>query len=137
MARTRKTASKARAKRASKTISQTGAKRASTTSSTASTTQGGGEFKCPECGKTFARAAALGSHRRRAHGVVGASAEAGSTSRSRARSSSSSRSVRSTGRVDRDALLQTLFPTGVPAKEDVIRSLNGWLDEAERLAALR
>jgi hypothetical protein len=29
-----------------------------------------------------------------------------------------------------------LFPTGVPAREEVIRSLNGWLNEAERLAAL-
>src|SRR5205085_8899680 len=32
------------------------------------------EFKCPECGRVFTRAAALGAHRR-SHGVVGASAQ--------------------------------------------------------------
>src|SRR5205823_6130307 len=35
--------------------------------------------------------------------------------------------------INRDALLQTLFPNGIPAKESVIRSVNNWLDEAERL----
>jgi hypothetical protein len=38
--------------------------------------------------------------------------------------------------VDRDALLQALFPNGIPARESVIREVNGWLDEAERLAKL-
>jgi hypothetical protein len=38
--------------------------------------------------------------------------------------------------VDRDALLQALFPNGIPARENVIRELNGWLDEAERLSRL-
>src|SRR5262249_43299591 len=33
-------------------------------------------FTCPECGRTFATAAALGSHRSRAHGVAGQSARA-------------------------------------------------------------
>jgi len=32
-------------------------------------------------------------------------------------------------------LLRTLFPNGIPADEGVIRSVNSWLDEAERLAA--
>ena len=31
-------------------------------------------FKCPECGRTFTRAAALGTRRRQADGVAGASA---------------------------------------------------------------
>jgi hypothetical protein len=39
--------------------------------------------------------------------------------------------------VNRDALLQALFPAGIPAKESVIRSVNSWLDEAERLARMR
>jgi hypothetical protein len=30
--------------------------------------------------------------------------------------------------------LQTLFPNGVPPRESVIRNVNAWLDEAERLA---
>jgi hypothetical protein len=38
--------------------------------------------------------------------------------------------------VDRDLLLQTIFPSGVPAREDVIRAANAWLDEADRLARL-
>jgi len=35
------------------------------------------------------------------------------------------------------ALLQALFPGGIPANEDTIRSLNAWLDEAERIARSR
>jgi hypothetical protein len=34
-------------------------------------------------------------------------------------------------------LLATLFPNGIPPREDVIRSINSWLDEGERLAKLR
>lgn len=107
-----------------------------------------GELTCPECGKTFGRPAALGAHRRRAHGVVGASAAA-ATKRRRRRQPG--RAVSTNGRrrrdaarrgagaptaVDRDALLQQLFPGGIPARESVIRRVNSWLDEAEELAAL-
>jgi uncharacterized C2H2 Zn-finger protein len=129
MARARKkTTTKSRAKRVSKT-----ATRAASTA-----------FKCPECGKTFARAAALGAHRRRAHGVVGASGLAKSASKRRAVATRATTATAARpGRrrrgisVNRDQLLQTLFPAGVPAREEVIRSVNSWLDEAERLAALQ
>ena len=115
------------------------------------------EFQCPECGRTFTRAAALGAHRRRAHGVVGASAKtrAGRSGRSRATAptttkrtgaaraatSGNSTATRASRRgsavkIDRDVLLQTIFPSGVPAREEVIRAANAWLDEAERLAHL-
>jgi hypothetical protein len=40
------------------------------------------------------------------------------------------------GTVNRDQLLRTLFPNGIPAREEVVRSVNAWLDEAERLARL-
>src|SRR6266542_3220406 len=118
-----------------------------------------GEFKCPECGRTFTRAAALGAHRRQAHGIVGATSRsrAGgrSTRRTAARALSSTATstrrrrpagtasgsprgrARGDGSVDRDALLQKLFPNGIPAKEDVIRAINSWLDEAERLAKMK
>jgi Zinc finger, C2H2 type len=116
------------------------------------------EFKCPECGRSFTRAAALGAHRRRAHGVVGSSAQAraksarrsssatrqrtagrASTARAAADGSRVAGGVRRDGsaRVDRDALLQAIFPGGVPAREAVIRAANAWLDEAERLAKLK
>ncbi len=122
------------------------------------------EFICPECGRTFARAAALGAHRRQAHGVAGAS----SRSRTAARRSNTTSASSATGRVgrraaaarrpsprprvtvsssegrrrpaisaDRDVLLKTLFPNGIPPKEEVIRAVNSWLDEAERLARMR
>jgi hypothetical protein len=39
--------------------------------------------------------------------------------------------------INRDALLGTLFPNGLPAKEEVLRATNKWLDEAERLARMR
>jgi hypothetical protein len=153
------------------------------------TQSGNGGFSCPECGRSFATAAALGSHRRRAHGVAGTSRTAtgssgarrsrrsgrastaaaaprtggatATTAQSRAgsradggangtgagsapRASSSRRRRRPTSpaprrsptRVNRDALLQSLFPAGIPAREEVIRAVNAWLDEAERLAAL-
>ena len=111
------------------------------------------EFRCPECGRTFSRAAALGAHRRRAHGVVGATTQArAKTTRSRAATASKTAarapaassaangrraSRASTSQLDRDALLQTIFPGGVPAREAVIRAANAWLDEAERLARLK
>jgi hypothetical protein len=151
-----------------------------------------GEFTCPECGKTFPRAASLGAHRSRTHGVAGATAAkrsqpkraassvkprtsapaAASTAKrggatastgaatktavTRKRAASrrqragtgSNRAVtrrsagakgargRSQTTVDRDALLQALFPAGIPARDSVLRQLNGWLAEAERLAKL-
>ena len=121
------------------------------------------ELKCPECGRTFGRAAALGAHRRQAHGVLGASAQsrsrrsgtrratgsssAAATARSRTARSPASRARASNGgrrtsvtrssTIDRDALLQTLFPNGMPARETVIQSVSEWLNEAERLAGMR
>ena len=125
-------------------------------------TAGQETFQCPECGRTFTRAAALGAHRRQAHGVQGQSSQARSkrgrarqttrgagasarsapsasiprnrSRRSRAASPSSDGRRRTDETVDRDALLATLFPRGIPAKEQVIRAVNNWLDEAERLA---
>jgi uncharacterized C2H2 Zn-finger protein len=121
------------------------AKRAGSTRTAAKKT-GGEEFVCPECGRTFGRAAALGAHRSRAHGVKGRSARA--TSR-RARSvpsapagaasskRASARRGASANSVDRDSLLKSLFPDGIPAREEVVRAATTWLDEAERLARMR
>jgi hypothetical protein len=114
------------------------------------------EFVCPECGRTFTRAASLGAHRRAAHNVVGAksqsaaqgakpatktspTATAARRRRTRTKTAAPARqsSAPSNGVLNRDALLQTLFPNGIPAKESVIRSVNSWLDEAERLTRLR
>jgi hypothetical protein len=110
---------------------------------------------CPECGKSFTRPAALGSHRQRVHGIAGSSKNATSrrgapgaktapdTGRPRrtagARRRRRSAAVTDNGRqtVDRDALLRTLFPAGIPPREDVLGAVNNWLDEAERLARLR
>jgi hypothetical protein len=39
--------------------------------------------------------------------------------------------------VNHDALLESLFPNGIPAREQVIRAVNAWLDEADRLAQMR
>src|SRR5207253_2778692 len=103
---------------------------------------------------SFTRAAALGAHRSRAHGVAGASAQskkraatrkrptrgAAATARTtgvaRTRSARTAPPARSNDGVNRDALIRALFPAGIPPKEDVIRSLNEWLDEADRLARL-
>jgi uncharacterized C2H2 Zn-finger protein len=122
---------------------------ATTTPATGTKTasQSAGEFTCPECGKTFGRAASLGAHRNRAHGVAGANAAKRSTPRRR-RAGTRATAAPTTGRrrsrsndgttttVDRDALLQALFPKGVPAREAVIHAANDWLDQAERLAKL-
>jgi hypothetical protein len=115
----------------------------------ATTSNGGSTLTCPECGKPFTRAASLGAHRNRAHGVVGASKAAqrrSGSGRSGARSTASAPATRRqaarprTSRsssdgfvVNRDALLQAIFPNGVPAREEVIRRANAWLDEAEKL----
>jgi predicted RNA-binding Zn-ribbon protein involved in translation (DUF1610 family) len=109
------------------------------------------QFKCPECGRTFTRAAALGAHRRQAHGVAGTSAASASARRRRNRgpvggtpsatrrprqSSTRARSAADDG-IDRDALIAAVFPNGLPPKESVIREVARWLDDAEALARLR
>jgi hypothetical protein len=75
---------------------QAKAKRSSTAS---------GQFTCPECGRTFTRAQALGAHRRQAHGVVGTSKTAtrrkapqAPTSRSRRAGSASVAAATTNGR---------------------------------------
>jgi len=49
---------------------------------------------------------------------------------------STSSSVSKNG-LDRDGLLKSVFPDGIPAREEVVRAASQWLDEAERLARLR
>jgi hypothetical protein len=34
-------------------------------------------------------------------------------------------------------LLKSVFPNGLPAREDVIRAATSWLDDAERLVRMR
>jgi predicted RNA-binding Zn-ribbon protein involved in translation (DUF1610 family) len=114
-----------------------------TTGKPAAQTESAGAFTCPECGRAFGRPAALGAHRRRAHGVAGTARKArarsahgghgrtGKSARIRARSEGGRKQV------DRDALLETLFPNGIPAREAVIRAANDWLDLAEQLAKMR
>ena len=136
-----KTRRATRATKPSSTVSRSRSKSgaASRVRSTASGT--GSTFTCPECGRTFTRAAALGAHRKQAHGVAGTSVSArtnGSRARARTKTASGRRGQTSRARsvaIDRNMLLRTLFPNGIPADEGVIRSVNSWLDEAERLAA--
>jgi hypothetical protein len=116
---------------------------------------------CPECGRTFQRPAGLGAHRRVVHGVAGAKRSRGAASQrktgtstrrrggsspasrrsSRSAASSATASLPSSAdgapKVDRDRLLRTLFPNGVPAREETLHAATAWLDEAERLARAR
>jgi len=125
-----------------------------------SQTQTDNQYICPECARTFSRPQALGAHRRQAHGVAGASRNspapkskrrAGKTSAGSSRRAATAKATAAGARaartrrntpaaqrpsVNRDALLETLFPDGIPAREQVIRALNAWLDEAERLAQM-
>jgi hypothetical protein len=115
-----------------------------------------GETVCPECGRTFKRPSALGAHRWQAHRVAGSSPQARSRRRTAKRAAgtpgdgrdseralpaaSANSEARSTGAdaaVDRDALLRIVFPNGIPVRDDVIRYVSRWLDEAETLARLR
>jgi len=128
---------KAKPKAAAKSRATASRKRQRTSSRT-------GTFTCPECGRAFARAAALGAHRR-THGVVGATATARNAGRPTSTDANSVGTGRRRGRppgsgrrsVNRDALLAALFPQGVPPREGVIRAVNRWLDDAESLARMR
>jgi uncharacterized C2H2 Zn-finger protein len=104
-------------------------------SGTKSTGKSAASLKCPECGKTFVRAASLGAHRNRAHGVAGKSNTATSR-RSRSRTAATNPSSRQHSGIDRNQLLEAVFPNGVPPREEVIRRVSNWLDEAEQLARL-
>ena len=88
-------------------------------------------FVCPECGKSFSRAQALGAHRSRTHGVAGTSRAARATSkrtgtksaapgrRATASKRPGRRSARSGGmQFDRDKVLAAVFPNGVPPKAE-------------------
>jgi hypothetical protein len=105
-----------------------------------------GEVVCPECGRKFKRPSALGAHRWQAHRVAGSSPQARSrrrTGKAGGRSSAASLGTEPRSRapgdfvVDRDALLRVVFPNGIPVRDDVIRTVSRWLDEAEMLARLR
>jgi hypothetical protein len=52
------------------------------------------------------------------------------------RSAARSRPTDGSQPLERDRLLQALFPNGIPAREDVIRELNAWLEQAEHLTRL-
>ena len=122
------------------------------------------QYRCADCGRTFERPQSLGAHRRQAHGVAGTSKRSQSRAAALSRQSgaaSSDRSRRASARegnrranvesgrrerrdspsnqpsVDRDALLKALFPSGIPARQDVLRDVTDWLDHAERLARSR
>ena len=129
----------ATSKRQSARTKRASSKRA--TSRRKEATTGGGEFVCPECGRSFGRAAALGAHRSRAHGVAGQSGRATSrrarTSQAKASGARAARASASANGVDRDGLLKSVFPGGIPAREEVVRAATVWLDEAERLARMR
>jgi uncharacterized C2H2 Zn-finger protein len=79
-----------------------------------------------------ARSKRAASSPKRASTQSAARPNPGGTRRVRRTSSEGQRST-----VNRDGLLQSLFPTGIPAREDAIRQVNAWLDEAERLARMR
>ncbi len=89
--------------------------------------------RCPECGKTFATAQALGAHRNRAHGISGARKR---PSTARKSPQVASRALKRGSAVDRDALIAAVYPNGVPARASVIEALAPWLAEADRLARL-
>jgi hypothetical protein len=103
---------------------------------------------CPECGRKFKRPSALGAHRWQAHRVAGTSPQARSRRRTGKAAGGGDNSTGSIGTetrartrgdlvVDRDALLRIVFPNGIPVRDDVIRTVSRWLDEAEMLAQLR
>jgi|SRR5207244_141974 len=107
-----------------------------------------GETVCPECGRKFKRPSALGAHRWQAHRVAGSSPQARSRRRTAKAATGGPASTGPVGNetrtaaagdfvVDRDALLRIVFPNGIPVRDDVIRTVSRWLDEAEMLARLR
>ncbi len=119
-----------------------------TSTGTATTNGSTTALVCPECGKEFTRAASLGAHRNRAHGVAGSAMPSRAARRLRsavttpkadpARTARRTRTASRDGNgINRDGLLSALFPQGVPPRESVIREVAAWLDQAERLAKLR
>jgi hypothetical protein len=112
----------------------------------AAQTETTGGVVCPECGRKFKRPSALGAHRWQAHRVAGSSPQARSRRRTAKTAGGTSAAFNGTETrssapggfvVDRDALLRIVFPNGIPVRDDVIRTVSRWLDEAEMLARLR
>jgi hypothetical protein len=97
--------------------------------------EAGTAVECPECGRPFARPSALGAHRWQAHRVKGTSPQA--RSRRRVAQAVADSVDDAQPAVDRDALLRIVFPNGIPVRDDVIKAVTRWLDEAELLARVR
>ena len=147
-ARAKKTATRKRAggtSTAKGSAAKTVSRRRGSTKTTAARSRSVEHLVCPECGKEFTRAASLGAHRSRAHGVAGAAAAKRGSRQTSTRSrttampnlSPAAGEKQSSGRLDRDALLRLLFPTGIPAREQVVRDVYAWLDQGEKLAQQR
>jgi len=67
---------------------------------------------------------------------TGVRRQSASSSSRRARPSAASTTSRRRRGVDRDALLNALFPTGLPANAALVAALGAWLEEGERLAKM-
>lgn len=96
-----------------------------------------GVFRCPECGAEFGRPQGLGIHRRSVHGIEGSASatvaarnkrlrEDGAAAGGQSRRSSSPKEP-----VGLHAVLQHLFPDGIPAKK--IPAVLAWIEETRRL----
>src|SRR4051812_1716736 len=96
----------ASAKQQSTTIKRSSSKRASSkraTSRRSATTAVAAELVCPECGKTFTRAASLGAHRNRAHGVAGSSKPASARRKTASKRGASRRKTATARRTAKDS----------------------------------
>jgi hypothetical protein len=92
------------------------------------------QFECPECraaGETrvFGNAQGLAAHRRQAHGVRVAARRRKRVVGARGKSVSAE--------LDKDRLVRALFPSGMPAKADLVQRVGAWLSEAEELHRTR
>lgn len=92
------------------------------------------EYICDQCSAKFDSPQKLGAHKFRAHGVQGASAR---RTRKPKRQSQPKQAQAQTNQTVvsalHDRLLETVFPSGIPPKKEVLEEISGWLNEADRL----
>lgn len=85
-------------------------------------------FTCPECGREFGRAASLGAHRSRAHGIRSLRASPAAATNLNASLETNPLS---------DRLLGLVFGDRIPPRADVVDAARAWLDQADTLAKMR
>lgn len=99
------------------------------------------DLMCPECGKSLKSVQGYVGHVRNKHGVNNEDAmkqlETAGYKRPESQTRVRSPRRKATQGIDKDTLLRSVFPKGMPPNAEIVQATGRWLDEADRLNQFR